>query len=151
MTVKLCRLNLVPLAGARQPTEADIPALGALMLDAYRDTVDYEGETLEQAIAEVTRTFAGKYGLFLPQCSCVVERAGELVSAALLTRWQERPFVAFAMTAQGCKRQGLARACMLCVMEAVRESGEEKLSLVVTVANVAAYELYQSLGFVPGR
>jgi len=87
----------------------------------------------------------------MPHCSCVVERHDELVSAVLVTRWQDRPFVAFAMTAPSAKRQGLGRACMLDAMQAVHACGEEKLSLVVTLANIAAYGLYTRLGFVHGR
>ena len=44
------------------------------MLDAYRGTIDDEGETLEDALAEVDRTFAGEYGEFLGAFSRVIER-----------------------------------------------------------------------------
>jgi ribosomal protein S18 acetylase RimI-like enzyme len=151
MTVGLRRAARVLLPGERAPRPSDKPGLAALMLDAYRGTVDFEDETLDQAIAEIERTFGGGYGRFMPECSRVVERNGQIVSATLLTRWQDRPFVAFTMTASAWKRQGLARACMINAMQDLYESGEEKLSLVVTVANTAAHELYHSLGFVRGR
>jgi ribosomal protein S18 acetylase RimI-like enzyme len=151
MTVALRHLEHAPLPGSRAPSIDDIPRLGALMLDAYRGTIDFEEETLEQSIAEINRTFAGEYGPFMPECSRIVERDGRLVCAVLLTRWQDRPFIAYAMTAADAKRQGLARACMLDAMQAVHESGDDKLSLVVTIANLAAHDLYESLGFVRGR
>ncbi len=37
----------------RQPTLADDAALAALMLDAYRGTIDDDGETLEDASTEI--------------------------------------------------------------------------------------------------
>ena len=89
----------------------DAPALGALMYRAYLDTVDYDGETPEQAAAEVTKTIEGEYGLFIPDCSKVFGRAGSLLSATLVTRFQDRPFVAFTFTDPAFTGQGLARAC----------------------------------------
>jgi hypothetical protein len=37
----------------RPPTVADRGRLAELMLDAYRGTIDYEGETIVEAVAEV--------------------------------------------------------------------------------------------------
>ncbi len=69
----------------RSVTEADIPALGRLMLDAYRGTVDYEGETIEDAVKEVAKTLRGGYGRFLPDCSLAIETNGVMSSACLIT------------------------------------------------------------------
>ena len=106
---------------------------------------------MEQAAIELRKTFTGAYGPFLPQCSRVIERNGQIVAATLVTGWQDRPFVAFAMTAPEFKRQGIARASMLNTMQDVLKCGESLLSLVVTVQNEPAFNLYQSLGFVSGR
>jgi hypothetical protein len=57
----------------------DVPALGGLMYSAYLDTVDYEGETPEQAAAEVHKTIRGEYGVFVPTCSKVAVRADSLL------------------------------------------------------------------------
>jgi ribosomal protein S18 acetylase RimI-like enzyme len=122
-------------------------ALGSLMFAAYRGTVDDEGETEAAALAEIQKTYAGAYGAFVPLCSRVVERAGRLVSATLITRWQERPFVAFSVTDPDSKRAGLARACMVGAMQCLRAAGESELRLVVTLANTPAVNLYNSLGF----
>jgi GNAT superfamily N-acetyltransferase len=110
--------------------------------------VDDEGEGEAEALAEIQKTYAGEYGAFVLKCSRVVEREGRLVSATLITRWQERPFVAFSVTDPGCKRTGLARACMVAAMQCLRAAGESELRLVVTLANTPAVKLYKSLGFV---
>jgi len=125
----------------------DTCALGALMYRAYLDTVDYEGETPEQAAAEVTKTIEGEYGEFVPSCSKVVARAGSLLSATLVTRFQDRPFVAFTFTDPEFGEQGLARSCMRAAMSALFAQGERELRLVVTLANTPAVKLYTSLGF----
>ncbi|WP_284619232.1 GNAT family N-acetyltransferase [Aquabacterium humicola] len=136
------------LAGLRRPTEDDVDALGGLMYRAYAGTIDYDGETAEEALAEVRRTFVGEYGAFDPAHSTVAKRSGRLVSATLVTHWQERPFVAFTMTDPAFARQGLARATLERSMHLLRQSGETELRLVVTIDNEPARLLYESLGFV---
>ncbi len=151
MTLRLGPTAVPQLLGFRSPTEQDRFELAQLLLDAYRGTVDQEGETIEQALAELDRTYGGEYGPFMPEESRVVEREGKLVSAILLTRWQDRPFIAYTVTHPQWQRQGLARSGLLSAMHAVRAGGDELLSLVVTLKNEKALSLYQSLGFVSGR
>jgi hypothetical protein len=61
-----------------RPFRSDVTAFGSLLLSAYRGTVDDDGET-EDAVAEVERTLAGKYGSFLEGCSIdrLIEPPGE--------------------------------------------------------------------------
>lgn len=151
MTLRLSPTVTPPLSGSRSPTEHDKLELAQLLLDAYRGTIDQEQETIDQALAGVQRTFGGEYGPFMRAESRVVEREGKLVSATLLTRWQDRPFIAYAVTHPHWQRQGLARSSMLSAMHALHVSGNELLSLVVTLKNEPALNLYESLGFVSGR
>jgi len=134
--------------GLRLPLDADVHQLASLMYSAYRGTIDDEGESEADALVEVQKTFASAYGSFVPSCFAVVERGGRLLSATLVTRWQDRPFVAFSMTEPNSKRTGLARACMMTAMSRLHAAGEHELGLVVTLANVPAFNLYTSLGFV---
>src|SRR5262245_36469096 len=136
------------LAGMRAPTAADETNLASLMYHAYFGTIDYEGEDEAQALKEVHRTFAGDYGSFLWSASRVLEREGILASAALITRWEDRPYVAFSMTHPRFKRLGFARACLESAANQLLLEGEHELRLVYTVGNVAALGLYQKLGFV---
>lgn len=137
-----------PVAGLRTPRSTDIAELSRLLLVAYRGTVDDEGEGEAEALAEIQKTYLGNYGAFVRECSRVVEREDRLVSATLITRWQARPFVAFSVTDPGCKRTGLARACIVSAMQCLCAAGESELRLVVTLANTPAVSLYTSLGFV---
>ena len=72
-----------------------------------------------------------------------------IVSATLLTSWQERPFVAFMFTAPQHQGRGLARAALLRVMNRLAERGDSVLRLVVTQGNASAERLYERLGFSP--
>jgi GNAT superfamily N-acetyltransferase len=133
--------------GLRIPTPADIDQLASLMLDAYVGTVDYEGEDEHDALIQVHKTISGESGSFVWSCSRVIERRSVLASATLITRWENRPFVAFTMTRPEFKRLGLARACMVNAMQALVAHGEHEVRLMATLENAAANALYQTLGF----
>ena len=136
------------VAGMRSPVESDCSQLAKLMCAAYRGTIDDEGEGEDVALVEVQKTFADEYGAFVSHCSKVVAPDQELLHATLVTRWEGRPFIAFSMTQPNAKRTGLARACLVNAMQDLRIHGESELRLVVTLANLPALALYQSLGFV---
>ena len=135
------------VTGIRAYGAADVPSLGSLMYRAYLGTVDYDGETPEQSADEIARTVEGAYGEFMPDCSRVMVRDSALRSAALLTRFENRPFMAFTFTDPACRKQGFARACMQAAMAALFHRGERELRLVVTRTNTPAVCLYSSLGF----
>ena len=133
---------------ARVPQPEDGDALAALMLEAYRGTVDDEGETLEETRAVVQQLFDGDFGALLWAVSEVVEGdGGRLVAATLITIWDNQPFLAFTVTAPSRMRQGLARAGVQRAMNRLRAGDETELRLVVTRGNTPAERLYESLGF----
>jgi RimJ/RimL family protein N-acetyltransferase len=134
---------------ARAPTPADADALAALMVEAYRGTIDDEGETPNDAREVVQDLFDGDFGALQWAVSEVAERDGRLVAATLITRWENRPFVAFTMTAPGQQRQGLARAGLVRASNRLAAAGETVLRLMVTQGNTRAEALYESLGFRP--
>jgi ribosomal protein S18 acetylase RimI-like enzyme len=136
-------------ADARPPTPADAEALSKLMLEAYRGSIDDEGETLEDSRAVVAQLFGGEFGPMLWSLSEVVEREGRLVSATLLTVWFDGPFVAFMVTLPAWQRRGLARAGLQRTFNRLAAGDEPWLRLVVTQGNTPAEALYEGLGFRP--
>jgi len=137
-----------PLAGARRVDPAgDREGLARLMLDAYRGTVDDDGETEADALAVIDQLLAGEFGAYDAEASEVVERDGRPVAATLLTEWDGGPFVAFSMTHPEWQRRGFARGGLLRAMGHLAARGETRLDLVVTAANEPAAALYRSLGF----
>ena len=147
MTVALASHPRALVAGARRPRPDDLQALANLMLAAYQGTVDYTGESLDDAAQEIAKTFAGGYGVFLARYSYVVERESTLVSASLVTRLEGRPLLAFAMTAPHWKRKGLAKATIGNVMQDLFEAGDTELQLALHARNQTALDLYLGLGF----
>lgn len=158
MTLTFSGREAVPplLAGVRGLREGDAMALGRLMWDSYRGTIDDAGETLEDAQAEAIKTLTGGYGVVDHEATCLVEYGTpsqpQLVAATIIvrdaTRWfTGEAFVAFSLTAPAYQRQGLARAGLARAIGVLARRGESRLHLVVTRANTPAVALYESIGF----
>jgi GNAT superfamily N-acetyltransferase len=140
-----------PVDGSfRTPTREDLPALGALMWDAYRGTPDEgdAGDGVASATEEIRLTFDGWHGPFLPEASFIAEQDGRPVAAALVTVWRDVPLLAFVFTAKSHTGRGLARRLIRATMGALAERGYRRLSLAVTEDNTRARALYESMGFV---
>jgi GNAT superfamily N-acetyltransferase len=127
---------------------ADAPALGQLMVEAYRGTIDYEGETVEQATEEMTGMLGSKYGDFMPSSSFLVEAEGQPIAACLISLWQEAPLVTVLMTHPSYRGKGLGTFLMRQSINALHAQDYQDLYLFVTVGNDDAQRLYEKLGFV---
>src|SRR5215831_6972789 len=147
------------LALSRQPvekswrcrtlTQADTESLGSLMLAAYRDTIDYDGETLDDALFQMRSVFQGKFGPLQDLASFGIEQEGRLVSAIIITVWQGRPLVAFSMTRPEAKNQGMATFLLKSSINALLTFGQKELTLIVTAGNEPAEHIYEKIGFRP--
>lgn len=149
MRLALTPRRIARIKGTRAPSAGDREALADLMLDAYRGTIDDEDETLEDAIAEVDRTFAGEYGDFLGVCSRVVEREQQLASACLITLFEGKPWLSVSMTRPRWKRHGFARGLLNESLNLLAAARYQEIGLIVTEGNSATEALYRSLGFEP--
>lgn len=127
----------------------DVLRLGKLFYEAYYDTIDYEGETPEQAVQEINDTINGKYGPFINDCSFVAEVRGRPVSFSLVTMWQGRPLLAYTATHPQYLNQGLSTNLIMNSINALLMRGHEDLYLFVTVGNEPARHVYEKLGFIP--
>jgi predicted N-acetyltransferase YhbS len=120
---------------SRSIQAADAEAIGALMVAAYRCTVDEEGESESDAVAEVERTMDGEYGLFLPDCSFVVEHdEGRLVGASMVTMLESDPVIAYVIVQPEIRRRGLGTFLIAASGEALRLAGHTRVDLFVTEA-----------------
>ena len=125
----------------------DVAPLADLMLDAYLGTIDYEGETLQDAIAEVQAYFDGKRGGEpLLDVSRVATQNG-LVSACLVAGDRRKPLIAYVMTRASAKGQGLAKYVLVSVLRAMQEAGSVGVRAVITQGNAASERLFAGLGF----
>lgn len=131
----------------RPITTDDIPALAQLVLDAYKGTIDDEGETLDEVLKAIQDTFAGTSGELLHSCSFMIEEHGQALASTLVTLWHEQPLLAYAMTHPAAQNQGMGRFLIQKSIESLRAQGYQDLSLFVTKGNLPAQHLYEQLGF----
>ncbi|MBU7032716.1 MAG: GNAT family N-acetyltransferase [Theionarchaea archaeon] len=149
MRVALTPQNAEKFWEYRTVSQKDREALGSLMLEAYRETIDYEGETLTEACQEIQNTFEGKNGAFLPSCSFLIERNDHILSACLITFYEKMnmPLVAYMMTHPEYQNLGMGTFLLKTSINALLDSGYGNACLVVTKGNDPAYHLYEKLGF----
>lgn len=141
------------VSGMPMPTptpieDRDLDAVGTLMAEAFRGTVDDEGETAEQLADQLREATGGAWGDPLRDGWLLLAGSdGRPVSAVVTTRWWGTPFVAMVATLPSHRGRGIASAL---IREAVRRSasGEDRaVGLIVTRDN-PALRLYTELGFV---
>lgn len=129
---------------------SDGDALAALMIDAYRGTIDYDDETIEDALDEIHAYMDGQRGgAPLLSVSRLAFRRDELISACLVAEWDDRsqPIIAYVMTRADAKRQGLARNLLITVLILLSEAGHSEVRAVITDGNTASERLFKNLGF----
>lgn len=131
----------------RRIVASDVQALGALMLAAYRGTVDDEGETEADAIAEVERTLAGEYGPLLADASFAINDDGRPVGASMATLWEDRAMLMYLIVHPEMKRRGIGTFLVATTGNTLPGAGFAELGLFVTEANEPAVNLYRKLGF----
>lgn len=128
----------------RQPIGADRLELASLMMDAYAGTIDYDGETEEQAVAEIDGYLAGEAYL---DTSVVAVGDGRIVSAVLVSRILGVPLIGYAMTRAEVKGQGLASALLDAAAAAIWAAGHEEIRAFITAGNGPSETIFKRVGF----
>lgn len=133
----------------RRPARGEAAAVGALLLDAYQGTTDYEGEDLPRSVGEVEGFFEGKHGRPLPEASVVAWRGDLPVAACFIGWWALRnsPFVVFVATRSDSKRGGVGRLVLGESVRRLARAGHPEVRAVITEGNTASEALFRSLGF----
>jgi ribosomal protein S18 acetylase RimI-like enzyme len=128
-------------------------ALGELLYESYRGTIDDEGEDLSDALEESRSCLAGKYGPVLAEASFVIEDDEQLLAAIVVTAFPalDAPLIAYVMCRPEAQRRGYARALVRQSLGALHAAGIPQVGLFVTQQNEPAMQLYLALGFQSGR
>ncbi|MBO8155439.1 MAG: GNAT family N-acetyltransferase [Bacillaceae bacterium] len=129
-------------------TPDDYEKLGHLMFHGYKDTIDYEGESLEEFVYEMRQTLNGKYGPFLSDCSFLIEDRNQAVSAVIVSLFKGAPFVTYTVTHPRYLNRGYSTFLLKRSINALIANGYQTLFLMVTKGNDSAQHVYQKLGFV---
>lgn len=135
--------------------EEECVKLGQLMYDAYLDTVDYEGESLQDAVFEVSRTLTtAHYGATIPEACLVIEdsRDGSIIAAiitalTLSEGGQQCSAILYLMTAKKWQRKGFGKRLLMHVLQQQHAASTSHIYLSVNPLNVQARQLYEQIGF----
>ena len=142
-------LGVVPRGVAlRSPSHEDRGGLARLMLDAFRGTIDYEGEEIAEAELEVQRHLDS--APLLEDSTVASAASGDLLSACLLREWPKRQtvLVAFVMTVPTTTQRGLATACLSRSLALLAARGVPRVHCVITAGNTPSERLFYKFGFV---
>jgi hypothetical protein len=123
----------------------DAEALAELMLEAYRGTIDYAGEEIEEAREAIADFFSGAP---LLAASMIASVDGAAASAVLVISLDAGPFISFVVTHPVHKRTGLAAQVVTAACRQLVDSGENKVGFAITDGNVASEALFGRLGAV---
>lgn len=121
----------------------DLEPLAHLMLEAYRGTIDYEDEDLDDARAEV-QSFFDQEPLLEHSRVAVVD--GTVVSAVLVSVFEGSPFISYVMTLPEHKQHGWARRVVSAALDGLAREGHQGVAFYITDGNLASEELFRSLG-----
>lgn len=134
----------------RMALSTDAIALVELMIEAYRGTIDYDDETLEDAVAEVHTYLAGERGAQpLLTHSCLAFDGPRLVGSCLTGEWNERrlPLIAYVMTHARYKNRGVGKQVLWVVLQSLYEQGYHEVRAVITEGNTPSEQLFGRPGF----
>jgi len=127
--------------------ESKTEEIGEAFLDAFLGTIDYEGEGIEEAVAEVKDLFAGAYGKLLPEVSGCLLQGGSVVSALFAAENGKGVFIPYVVTVKRNSGQGYATRLINRAILQAKKGGYGFIDLYVTKGNDKAERLYRRLGF----
>lgn len=128
----------------RLARDDDRDELAGLLLDAYRGTVDDEGEGMPEALQAADRCLARRR----TDSSVVIEEEAGIVAISFVVVVRGRMYIDPVATASSWKRQGLGRRVVTASLQRLRRSGVREVGATVTDGNTASERLFGSLGFV---
>jgi len=123
----------------------DAEALAELVLEGYLDTIDFEGEEIDEARSAVTAFFADEP---LLDASMIAFVEGTAASAVLVVSLDGAPFISMVVAHPAHKRKGLATEVVTAACRQLAADGETEVTFAITDGNVASEALFAGLGAV---
>lgn len=128
----------------RLARDDDRDELASLLLDAYRGTVDDEGEGMPEALEAADRCLERR----LTDSSVVIEDDAGIVAISFVVVVDGRRYIDPVATASSWKRRGLGRRAVTASLQRLHRSGVREVGATITDGNTASERLFASLGFV---
>ena len=130
------------LVGLVNLVDDDRDGLAQLMLDAYRGSVDDEGETFEEACQAIDFS--------LQRCerphSFVLKRGATPIAMSLVLNVREVHYIDPVAVSADHKRAGLGRQLVEASLASLADSGVHEVGATITDGNVPSEKLFTRLG-----
>jgi GNAT superfamily N-acetyltransferase len=117
--------------------------LAALMLDAYRDTIDDEGESPEDAFSAIDYYLAS---IVRPHSYVMVD-GSDLAAFAFVVVVNDLHYIDPVVVAAARKRLGFGSALVRRCLGSLADAGVFEVGATITDGNVASERLFVGLGF----
>lgn len=132
----------VPLP-TTHPDEQQRDPLAALMLDAYRNTIDDEGESLDDALGAIDYYLAS---IVRPHSYAMLDKS-DLVGFAFVVVVNGVHYIDPVVVASTRKRLGFGGALVRRCLGSLADAGVFEVGATITDGNVASERLFIGLGF----
>lgn len=126
----------------------DINNLAIAMLDAFKDTVDFDGETLEELGKEIFEVVESEFGIFIPEASFQIKENDRVLSAILVSLYKNTPLISGLFTVKNSVNLRMATTLIKKSINALLLLRYSELILYVHPENLQAISLYKKIGFI---
>ena len=128
---------------ARHPVVADRDLLAALLLDAYRNTIDDEGEDIDDAYTAIDQYFARMERPY----SFVAFDQDIVVAFSFVVIVNKIHYIDPVVVTPPSKKRGLGRATVQLCLGSLAAAGITEVGATITDGNIASERLFAGLGF----
>lgn len=127
----------------------NLETMANLMISAYEGTVDYDDESLQDALAEVQSYLEVGEVQPLLACSWLFFLSGTLASACLVSQRAggQNPLIANIMTGGVWKNQGLAKIVLAASLDSLGNAGFSQVVAFIAEGNGHSERLFRGFGF----
>ena len=132
----------VPLPTIR-PDEEQRDPLAARMLDAVRNTIDDEGESLDDALGAIDYYLAS---IVRPHSYVMID-GSDLVAFVFVVVVNDVHYIDPVVVASARKRLGFGDALVRLCLGSLADAGVFEVAATITDGNVASERLFTGLGF----
>lgn len=130
-------------ATTRPIAESDRDALAQVLLDAYRGTIDDEGEDLDDAYEAVDEMVERA----LRPYSCVIVIDEQVVGMSFVIVLDGVHYIDPVVVAPAHKRTGVGAMAVNACLDALAAAGISEVGATITDGNTASETLFRRLGF----
>ena len=131
-------------AAVRHVDRTDHEALAHLMLDAYRGSVDDEGEDIDDAMGAISHFFER---IVWPH-SYVLTNGAQPLAMSMVVVVDGVHYIDPVATAAAHKRNGHGRAAVAMSLQSLAAAGIDEVGAVITDGNTSSEHLFARFGFV---